>query len=171
VAVLGDVTKTRIYDLARWINLNHAACGFAHKPIPLNTLTKPPSAELRPNQTDQDTLPPYAVLDQIVERYIEREESEQTIIAETGIDPALIRKTLLMIDRAQYKRDQAPVILKTTYRAFGRGRPMPIVMKGTGSVQHSAVSGEAGRSDGIVSNLSIADAALLTSSVRGTSHR
>lgn len=139
VAVLGDLLKTRIYALARWINTNSAACGLAARPpIPENSLTKPPSAELRPNQTDQDTLPPYEILDQVVGRYIEREESEQTITAETGIDPTLVRQTLQMIDRAQYKRDQAPVILKVTYRAFGRGRPMPIVMKG----QLSVVSGQ-----------------------------
>jgi NAD+ synthase (glutamine-hydrolysing) len=129
VAVLGDLLKTRIYDLSRWINANHAACGFARPPIPENSIAKPPSAELRPNQTDQDTLPPYEILDQIIERFIEREEPEETIITETGFDAGLVRKTLQMIDRAQYKRDQAPVILKLTYRAFGRGRPMPIVMK------------------------------------------
>jgi NAD+ synthase (glutamine-hydrolysing) len=129
IAVLGDVTKTRIYQLARWINANHAACGFAIPPIPENSLAKPPSAELRPNQTDQDTLPPYEVLDQIIERFIEREQSAQTIIAESGIDRDLVLKTLKMIDRAQYKRGQAPVIPKVSPRAFGPGRPMPIVMK------------------------------------------
>ena len=134
VAVLGDLTKTRIYALARWINANFAACGFARPPIPENSILKPPSAELRPNQTDQDTLPPYEELDQIVERAIEREQSLQTIVEETGLNAELVRRTLQMIDRAQYKRDQAPVILKVTGRAFGRGRPMPIVMKGESSV-------------------------------------
>ena len=129
LAVIGDLTKTRIYDLARWINANHSGCGFRHPPIPENSLTKPPSAELRPNQTDQDTLPPYEILDQVIERFIEREQSEATIVAETGIASTIVRKTLQMIDRAQYKRDQAPVILKLTYRAFGRGRQMPIVMQ------------------------------------------
>ena len=134
LAVLGDLTKTRIYALARWINANFAACGFARPPIPENSILKPPSAELRPNQTDQDTLPPYEELDQIVERAIEREQSLQTIVEETGLNAELVRRTLQMIDRAQYKRDQAPVILKVTGRAFGRGRPMPIVMKGESSV-------------------------------------
>jgi NAD+ synthase (glutamine-hydrolysing) len=129
VAVLGDVVKTRIYELSRWINSNHAACGFAQPPIPESSLTKPPSAELRPNQTDQDTLPPYDILDQIVERYIEREQSIDTIVADTGLDPGLVRRYTQMIDRAQFKRDQAPVIPKVTWRAFGRGRPMPIAMK------------------------------------------
>lgn len=171
LAVLGDVTKTRIYELARWINAHHAACGFAMAPIPEKSLTKPPSAELRPNQTDQDTLPDYAVLDEIVERYIEREECEATIIAETGFDPALVRKTLGMIDRAQYKRDQAPVVLKTTSRAFGRGRPMPIVMKGLESSQRSASSGHTNAKDHVATNLSIDDQSLLTKRAHGKAHR
>lgn len=129
IAPLGDLTKTRIYELARWINANHAACGFAQPPIPQNSIDKPPSAELRPNQTDQDTLPPYDILDQIIERRIELEQTSETIITETGFDAAVVRKTLTMIDRAQFKRDQAPVVLKVTGRAFGRGRPMPIVAR------------------------------------------
>jgi NAD+ synthase (glutamine-hydrolysing) len=129
LAPLGDLVKRRIYSLARWINANPSACGFAKPPIPENSITKPPSAELRPNQTDQDTLPPYDVLDEIVERFIEHEQSAETIIAETGFDGSLVRDVVKMIDRAQYKRDQAAVILKVTGRAFGRGRPMPIVMK------------------------------------------
>jgi NAD+ synthase (glutamine-hydrolysing) len=132
VAVLGDMTKTRIYDLARWINAHSVELGFAQPPIPQASIDKPPSAELRPNQTDQDTLPPYDLLDQIIERYIELEQSTSTIIEETGFDESLVRKTAEMIDRAQFKRDQAPVILKVSGRAFGRGRPMPIVMKGQG---------------------------------------
>jgi NAD+ synthetase len=130
VAVLGDLTKTRIYELARWINSNFNVCGFARPPIPENSLTKPPSAELRPNQTDQDTLPPYPVIDEIIRRRIELEQSADTIIGEAGFETALVNRWLTAIDRAQYKRDQAPVIPKVTGRAFGRGRPMPIVMKG-----------------------------------------
>lgn len=141
IALLGDLTKTRIYELARWINKNHRECGFAKAPIPESSLAKAPSAELRPNQTDQDTLPPYEILDQIVERFIEREQSEQTIIDETGFDGELVRTTVAMIDRAQFKRDQAPVIPKVTPRAFGRGRPMPIVMKGEVSGVRGQVSG------------------------------
>jgi NAD+ synthase (glutamine-hydrolysing) len=129
LAPLADLTKTRIYELARWINANFEECGYASPPIPQNSIDKPPSAELRPNQTDQDTLPPYDVLDQIIERRIELEQGEATILAESGIDPSIVRKSLGMIDRAQFKRDQAPVVLKVTGRAFGRGRPMPIVMR------------------------------------------
>ena len=129
IAPLADLTKTRIYELSRWINTNYRECGFAAAPIPQNSIDKPPSAELRENQTDQDTLPPYELLDQIIERRIELEQSEATIMAESGIDPSIVRKTMAMIDRAQYKRDQAPVVLKVTGRAFGPGRPMPIVSR------------------------------------------
>jgi NAD+ synthetase len=136
LAPLGDVLKTRIYELSRWINAHHAELGFKQSPIPENSLTKAPSAELRPNQTDQDTLPPYSVLDQIVERYIEREQSVQCIVSETGLDESLVVRWTRTIDQMQYKRDQAAVILKVNPRAFGRGRPMPIVMKQTSSMAH-----------------------------------
>lgn len=148
IAPLGDMTKTRIYELAKWINANHAACGFAKPSIPENSITKPPSAELRPNQTDQDTLPPYEVLDQIIERYIELEQSASTITAESGIDATLVNKTVRMIDRAQYKRDQAPVVLKVTGRAFGPGRTMPMVMKESLSVMDQESSGSGGGAGG-----------------------
>ena len=129
LAVLADVLKTRVYDLAEWINAGHARCGFSKPPIPRRSITKPPSAELRPNQTDQDTLPPYEVLDEIVQRYIEREQSIEQIVEETDLDPKLVREVTTMIDRAQHKRDQMAPALKVTPRAFGRGRPMPIAMK------------------------------------------
>ena len=103
----------------------------ARPPIPERAITKPPSAELRPNQTDQDTLPPYEVLDTIIERYVEREESADHIIAETGYEPALVESIATLIDRAEYKRYQASIILKVTERAFGRGRPMPLAMRQT----------------------------------------
>ncbi len=129
LAVLGDIVKTRVYALARWINDNHAVCGFARPPIPERSITKPPSAELRPDQTDQDSLPPYDVLDQIIERYIELEQSADHIIDATGYDRDVVRRAVRMIDMAEYKRKQAALILKVTQRCFGRGRPMPIVMK------------------------------------------
>ncbi len=129
LAVLGDVVKTRVYELSRWINVNHAACGFAFPPIPEDTITKPPSAELRPDQTDQDSLPPYEVLDQIIDRYVDREESVEHIIETTGFDRQTVESFARLIDRSQYKRDQAALVLKVTERAFGRGRPMPLAMK------------------------------------------
>ena len=94
-------------------------------------ISKPPSAELRPNQIDQDTLPEYEVLDEIVQRYIEDEQSADQIAASPHLDTDLVMKTARMIDLAQYKRDQAAIVLKVTPRAFGRGRPMPVVMNDT----------------------------------------
>jgi len=129
--VLGDVLKTRVYDLARWINENHHECGFQTSPIPAASLSKPPSAELRPDQTDQDTLPPYHVLDRIIEHAVESEDDETTIVARTGFPADLVGSIVRMIDRSQFKRDQAPVVLKVTGRAFGPGRPMPLAMKST----------------------------------------
>jgi NAD+ synthase (glutamine-hydrolysing) len=131
LAVLGDVVKTKVYTLARWVNDNHAACGFARAPIPDSTLTKPPSAELRPDQTDQDSLPPYDILDQIIDRYVDREESVEHIIEVTAFDRQTVEHFARLIDRSQYKREQAALVLKVTQRAFGRGRPMPVVMRST----------------------------------------
>ncbi len=129
IAPLGDVVKTRVYELAGWMNDNFASLGFMCPPIPDRSISKPPSAELRPNQTDQDTLPEYEILDDIVTRRIDREQSAERIIEQTGYDADLIRGILKTIDREQYKREQAAVVLKVTPRAFGRGRPMPIVMR------------------------------------------
>ena len=126
LAVLPDVTKMQVYALSRWINANHRACGFSLPPIPEASITKSPSAELRPNQTDQDALPPYDVLDQIVERYIEAHHSASRIERETGIDPATVRRVIRMIDVNEYKRKQTPVGLKVTDRSFGPGRRQPI---------------------------------------------
>ena len=119
-----------------WINAHYVDCGFAQPPIPQRSRTKPPSAELRPHQLDQDILPPYETLDLIVERYIELEQSVPQIIEETDIEAQLVRETVSMIDRAQYKRDQAALILKVTARTFGRGRPMPIAMRWRGAMSH-----------------------------------
>jgi NAD+ synthetase len=131
LALLSDVPKMLVYELAHWINAPASplsrSCGGP--PIPGNSITKVPSAELRPNQTDQDTLPPYEVLDQIIERYVEREQSARQIIAETNIDPATVTRIVTMIDRNEYKRKQAPPGLKVTGRAFGFGRRMPIAQR------------------------------------------
>jgi NAD+ synthetase len=129
LAVLSDVSKQLVYRLSRWINANPALCGFSQPPIPERSITKPPSAELRPDQTDQDTLPPYDILDQIIERCIEQHQSPTTIIKETGIDAATVRRVVRMIDVAEYKRKQTAVGLKVTTVAFGAGRRMPIAQK------------------------------------------
>ncbi|MAE60626.1 MAG: NAD+ synthase [Planctomycetaceae bacterium] len=131
LAVLSDVPKTLVYEVARWINTEacplFAACGG--QPIPLDSIRKPPSAELRPDQTDQDSLPPYEVLDQIIDRYVEREQSVRQIIDETGYDGDLVQRFVRLIDRSEYKRKQAPPGLKVTGRAFGFGRRMPLAMR------------------------------------------
>jgi NAD+ synthase/NAD+ synthase (glutamine-hydrolysing) len=139
VAVLGDVLKTQVYELARWINRHPAALGLPGPPIASRILTRPPSAELRPDQTDQDTLPPYDVLDEIVRRFVDQDQEPQGIIEATGLEAELVWRVTRMIDAAQFKRDQAPVVLKTSPRAFGRGRPMPIVMKAAGVPEPLAV--------------------------------
>lgn len=131
LAVLGDVTKTRVYELARWINAHHQILGFTSPPIPESSIEKVPSAELRPEQSDQDSLPPYEQLDQIIEAFVEQELPPEQIIEMTGLDGAMVRQWVRAIDRAQYKREQAAVVLKVTGRAFGPGRPMPIAMRST----------------------------------------
>ncbi|MCB9845744.1 MAG: NAD+ synthase [Phycisphaeraceae bacterium] len=126
LAVLNDLTKGWVYALARWMNAHHAEVGFAVAPIPQSTIDKAPSAELAPNQRDQDSLPPYDVLDEIVVRVVERHQSWRTIASETGFDEAEVRRCCRMIDRAEYKRKQLATGLKVTGVAFGFGRRMPI---------------------------------------------
>ncbi len=126
LAVLADVSKQLVYRLSRWINANAAACGFAAPPIPERSITKAPSAELAPNQTDQDTLPPYDVLDPVVERIVESRWSPRRIAEQSGFDPNLVARIARMIDAAEYKRRQAALGLKVTSVAFGAGRRMPI---------------------------------------------
>jgi NAD+ synthase (glutamine-hydrolysing) len=126
LAPISDVSKRDVYRLARWMNANWRACGFAAPPVPEGSITKPPSAELRPDQKDQDSLPPYDVLDAIIERYVERRQSPGRIIRETDIDKAIVAKVVRMIDVAEYKRKQAAIGLKVTSVAFGSGRRVPI---------------------------------------------
>lgn len=129
LAVLSDVNKEQVYALSRWINENHSALGFKSPPIPQRSIDKAPSAELRPDQKDQDSLPEYPVLDEILERYVERRQSPSTIAAETRLDEALVRKIARMIDLSEYKRRQAAVGLKVTSVAFGTGRRVPIAQR------------------------------------------
>ena len=120
LAVISDVPKTMIWDLARWINAKSG-----RELIPQSSIDKVPSAELRPNQTDQDSLPPYPILDAILFRYVEEEKSAAQIVAE-GYDPATVLRVVRLIDRSEYKRRQAAPGIKVTTRAFGFGRRMPI---------------------------------------------
>ncbi len=132
LAVLSDVPKLTVWRLSRWINESPASPlrkRFGHAVIPESSITKVPSAELRPNQSDQDSLPPYEVLDQIVERYVEREQSARQIIDDTGFDAATVERIVRLIDRNEYKRKQMPPGLKVTSRAFGVGRRMPIAQR------------------------------------------
>jgi len=122
-APIKDVPKTLVYELARWRN---EVAGEAAAPIPRRVLDKAPSAELRPNQKDTDTLPPYEVLDTIIEAYVEDDRSPEDIITSRGLDPNLVDKVVGMIDRAEYKRRQAAPGIKITPKAFGRDRRLPI---------------------------------------------
>ena len=119
-AVIKDVFKTQVYNIARYINSR-----AGREIIPKNVFIKPPTAELRPNQTDQDTLPPYEILDPILEAYVEKDKSFQEIVA-MGFDPSLVKRVINMVDRNEYKRRQAPPGIKITPRAFGRDRRLPI---------------------------------------------
>jgi len=126
LAVLADVFKTQVYELARHIN---ERAGRAV--IPESTITKPPSAELRPDQKDSDSLPPYDVLDDILERYVERRQDMSEIVGEAGHPAALVRRVLDLVDRSEYKRRQAAPGLRVTPKAFGMGRRVPVVMRWT----------------------------------------
>jgi len=123
LAVLSDVPKTLVYRLARYIN-EHAG----REVVPPGTLTKPPSAELKQDQTDQDSLPPYEVLDPILQGYVEQELSVDEIAAQ-GFDRDTVREIARKVDLNEYKRKQAAVGLKVTSRAFGTGRRMPIAAR------------------------------------------
>jgi NAD+ synthase len=126
-SVLKDVYKMTVFALSRWRNqtLPVGALGPAGRVIPERIITKPPTAELRPNQTDQDTLPPYAVLDDILDAIIEHELGVDEIVAR-GHDRATVLKVWRMVDVSEYKRRQAPPGVKITRRAFGRDRRYPI---------------------------------------------
>ncbi len=131
-SVLSDVPKQLVYSLAQWINdSEHSPLRqqLGRAVIPQDTITKPPSAELRPDQQDQDSLPPYDILDDIIERYVEREQSAQIIIGDTGYDAPTVLRIVRLIDLNEYKRKQAAPGLKITGRAFGFGRRMPIAQR------------------------------------------
>jgi len=122
LALLSDVPKTMVYALAELINAEREV-------IPQASIQKPPSAELRMNQVDLDSLPPYDVLDRILKSYIEDVKSPDEIAGHYGFDLELVRSIARKVDRNEYKRRQAPPGLKITSRAFGLGRPFPIVQK------------------------------------------
>ena len=121
LAVISDVPKTMVYDLAKWINR-------AQEIIPLSSITKPPSAELRPDQCDQDSLPSYEILDAILDQYVVQSLSLADIVA-AGFDETVVRKVIRLIDLSEYKRRQAAPGLKVTSKAFGVGRRFPVAQK------------------------------------------
>ncbi|RJQ81163.1 NAD+ synthase [Pseudonocardiaceae bacterium YIM PH 21723] len=123
-APIKDVSKTLVWELARWRNASAAQRGEL-EPIPANSITKPPSAELRPGQLDTDSLPDYAVLDDILDDYVEYDHGLVELLA-AGFDEALVRKVLHLVDRAEYKRRQYPPGTKISFKAFGRDRRLPI---------------------------------------------
>lgn len=125
LAVISDVPKTVVYELSRRINAS-----MGRPWIPQRTIDKPPSAELRENQLDSDSLPPYDLLDAILEQYIEHEKSIDDMVA-LGFDRPTVERVFRLVDRSEYKRKQAAVGLRVTSRAFGTGRRIPIAMKGT----------------------------------------
>jgi len=118
LAVISDVPKTMVYQLAELVNRTGER-------IPRASIDKPPSAELRPDQTDQDTLPPYDVLDPILRLYVEEDRAAREI-AELGYEETLVRRVVSMVDRSEYKRRQSPPGIKITPRALGKDRRLPI---------------------------------------------
>jgi len=121
LSVLGDVYKIQVYALARYINKEKEI-------IPVNIIDKEPSAELRPNQKDSDSLPEYNVLDKVLYQYIERRQSPKDIVA-IGIDEALVKRILRLVNINEYKRNQFCPIIRVSCKAFGVGRRLPIVAK------------------------------------------
>jgi NAD+ synthase (glutamine-hydrolysing) len=127
LAVIGDVFKTRVYALSRYANREREV-------IPLATMEKAPSAELRPGQKDTDSLPPYEVLDPILEAYVERYASAEEIVAERAaagerVELKDVRRVLRLVELSEYKRQQAAPVLKVTQKSFGSGRRFPIAVR------------------------------------------
>jgi NAD+ synthetase len=122
LAVIGDLVKTRVYAVCRWLNRDREV-------IPAAILEKPPSAELRPDQKDTDSLPPYEVLDPILEAYVERYETPERIAEANGFPLGLVQQVVRLVERSEYKRQQAAPVLKVTPKSFGMGRRFPIAVK------------------------------------------
>ncbi len=139
--LIGDVPKTMVYEMSEWLN---ARAG--REVIPSSTIHKLPSAELRPDQHDQQSLPPYPVLDAILHRYVEEDKGAADIVAE-GFDRETVLKVIRLIDRSEYKRRQAAPALKVTTRAFGTGRRMPIAQRYETRLPDAAEMGEQATSD------------------------
>ncbi len=122
LAVIGDLIKTRVYAICRWLNRDREI-------IPPSIIGKPPSAELRPGQKDTDSLPPYETLDPILEAYVERYETPECIAQKNGFPLELVQQVVHLVERSEYKRQQAAPVLKVTSKSFGMGRRFPIAVK------------------------------------------
>ena len=122
LAVISDLPKTRVFEVARWLNRNSEV-------IPRNTIDKPPSAELRPDQKDEDSLPSYGVLDRILELYVEKQHSPEEIIENHGFEEDTVRWVQRQVDLNEWKRHQAAPGIRVTSKAFGIGRRIPIVQR------------------------------------------
>ena len=122
LAVIGDLVKTRVYSVCRWLNRGREV-------IPGAILEKPPSAELRPDQKDTDSLPPYEILDPILEAYVERYEPPEQLAAANDISLEIVQQVVRLVERSEYKRQQAAPVLKVTSKSFGMGRRFPIAVK------------------------------------------
>ena len=130
-SVIKDVPKLLVYDLCRWRNEQAVASGATGPVIPDHVLTKPPSAELRPDQRDDQSLPPYEVLVPILEAYVENDRTAAQLVAE-GFDPALVARVSRLVDKAEYKRRQSPPGPRVTRKAFGKDRRLPITNRYAG---------------------------------------
>jgi NAD+ synthase (glutamine-hydrolysing) len=119
-AVIKDVPKTLVYELVR-----HRNASAGRELVPVSVLDRAPSAELRPDQRDEDSLPPYEILDRILEAYVEQDRSREEIVGD-GLPDDVVDEVIAMVDRAEYKRRQAPPGIKITPKAFGRDRRLPI---------------------------------------------
>jgi NAD+ synthetase len=122
LAVISDVPKTLVYRVSAYVNSRH-------KLIPEATIEKPPSAELRPDQKDSDSLPPYEALDAILEDYVEESRSAEQIARDHNFDLGLVQRVIRMVERSEYKRQQAAPGIKISAKAFGYGRRFPIAAK------------------------------------------
>ena len=126
-APIKDVEKTLVWKLAEWRNAEAKSLGLT-PPIPENSISKPPSAELRPGQVDQDSLPDYELLDALLDAYVERRLGRDQVISE-GFEPATVDRIIGLVDRAEWKRRQGAIGPKITGMAFGRDRRLPITNK------------------------------------------
>ena len=130
-AVLKDVWKTLVYRLVRHRNERDSAEREGTDLVPATVLDRAPSAELKPDQRDEDSLPPYELLDRVLEGYVERDEGRETLVAQ-GLDAALVDEVIRMVDRAEYKRRQAPPGIRVSTKAFGRDRRLPLTNRFSG---------------------------------------